>query len=215
MIADLKADSSRWDDERLKGQSANGTRDSNGNFRKPNAPVAAAGYTQSNTHQSRQYYGPTEAPAPALSGSGGAPQQEVFASGYGSAQNYNQASPGYGAPAPGYGAPQQPDTNYYVSGAHYGVNNQPTGDVDPRGPRNGPLQPAQVPRGGPVYPNHPPTTYPESRNPAGYYAPPGPQGQTSYHSPAHQGEAYYGRQSTYINEYISLAPSPLRRDISN
>jgi hypothetical protein len=201
MIADLKADSSRWDDERRattsRGQPANGIRDLNGNFRKSNIPVV--GYRESTTHQSRQYYGPTEAVAnppptgayPPTSAAGGVPQQQVYSPGYGSEQSYSQPSPGgYGGPGARYGAPHQPDNYAYVSG----------GDLQPD------LQPAQsVPRGVAGYPSQPPTSYPDSRgNVGGYYPPPGPQGQASQQYAAHPNDPYYGRQSTYINEYAFL-----------
>lgn len=74
MIQDLKADSSRWDAERRaasRGQpgAAGGTLLSsqpNSNFmRSSNSPTALsrgnAGYTSSETHHQRQYYGPTSA----------------------------------------------------------------------------------------------------------------------------------------------------------
>ncbi|KAI0379095.1 hypothetical protein F5Y04DRAFT_283181 [Hypomontagnella monticulosa] len=68
MIEDLKADSARWDQERRQ-QSANSrnnaaggtlaSRDSNGVYvRLSNSPIVQ--YRNSDTHQSRQYYGPTE-----------------------------------------------------------------------------------------------------------------------------------------------------------
>jgi hypothetical protein len=70
MIADLKADSERWEDERRviasNGQHSYGIsfQDSGGIVRKSNTPTV--GYRASTTHQSRQYYGPTK-PAPAAS----------------------------------------------------------------------------------------------------------------------------------------------------
>jgi hypothetical protein len=225
MIADLKADSSRWDDERSRpgGQPSNGIRDSNGNFRKSNAPVV--GYRDSTTHQSRQYYGPTEAAVatptggyPPSSAAGGAPPQEVYSQGYGPGQNYGQNNPAYGGPSAGYGGPHQPDGgNYYVAGAAYGnLNHQPSSEPDPRGGRNGPLPPAQsVPRGGAGYPSQAPTSYPESRgNAGGYYAPPGPGGQAPSQYPPHPGDAYYGRQSKFSEANVFHA-SLSQREVSN
>lgn len=67
MIEDLKADSARWDQERRqqsasRNNAAGGTiasRDSNGLYvRLSNSPIVQ--YRNSDTHQSRQYYGPTE-----------------------------------------------------------------------------------------------------------------------------------------------------------
>jgi hypothetical protein len=209
MIADLKADSSRWDDERRatssRGQPANGIRDSNGDFRKSNTPTV--GYRESTTHQSRQYYGPTET-VPIPSGSaypppsagGGVSQQEVYPQGYGSGQNYPPPNQGYGAPSPGYGAPHQPDNYSFTAGAHY-ANQQPQGEPDLRGGRGGPLPAQSVPRGQAGYPQQPPAPYPEGRGNVGpYYAPPGPQAQAPSQYAPHPGDPYY-RQSTYMDEY--------------
>lgn len=73
MIEDLKADSARWDQERRQ-QTARGpsggtiaSRDSNGMFNKT-SNSAAVQYRNSDTHQSRQYYGPTEGSATAAYG---------------------------------------------------------------------------------------------------------------------------------------------------
>lgn len=106
MIADLKADSARWEDERRttasRGQPSN------------------VGYRDSQTHSSRQYYGPTEPQgggAPGYASNAGAgPQgpQGVYDNGP------SYSSQNYGAPAPSYN--QQPgyaiqSDNYYVAGA--------------------------------------------------------------------------------------------------
>ena len=62
MIEDLKADSARWDQERRQQTARNssgGTNASSGVFiQKSNSPIAQ--YRNSDIHQSRQYYGPTE-----------------------------------------------------------------------------------------------------------------------------------------------------------
>ncbi|ORY60631.1 uncharacterized protein BCR38DRAFT_43366 [Pseudomassariella vexata] len=70
MIEDLKADSARWDQERRQQTARNpvgGTiaaSDANGLFiKKSNSPIVQ--YRNSDTHQSRQYYGPTEGSGPA------------------------------------------------------------------------------------------------------------------------------------------------------
>ena len=71
MIADLKADSERWEAERRatqsRGQPSNGIsfRDSDGIVGKSNTPIVE--YRASTTHQSRQYYGPTSEAASAVS----------------------------------------------------------------------------------------------------------------------------------------------------
>jgi hypothetical protein len=110
MIADLKADSERWEAERRatasRGQPSN------------------VEYRASTTHQSRQYYGPTSEAASAVS-SGGYQQPASSASGQvydsssvqgGYAQpNYAQPSSGYQQPTPAY---VQDTPNYYVSGGN-------------------------------------------------------------------------------------------------
>jgi hypothetical protein len=123
MIADLKADSERWENERrataTRGPS-NGIplRDSDG-FVRSNKPIV--GYRDSTTHQSRQYYGPTE---PQAGGTQGYPPgtptggQQVYDSG----PSYQQS--GYSQPAgPGYAQPGYPipSDNYYVAGADMNV----------------------------------------------------------------------------------------------
>lgn len=102
MIADLKADSERWEAERRqtvsRGQPAN------------------VGYRDSATHQTRQYYGPTEAGQP--SGYPASSMGTASGSLYDSAPQYQQqtyAQP----PSSGYGQPQgyPVQDNYYVAGA--------------------------------------------------------------------------------------------------
>ena len=131
MIADLKADSERWDAERRqtasRGQPLNGisSRDSNEQVRQSNTPVVE--YRSSTTHQSRQYYGPTEAStattqAYAAGGSyastASVTPQGGYDGGYQQPQ-YAQQSTVY-APDPGYSV----QSDYYVSGADYGVDNR-------------------------------------------------------------------------------------------
>lgn len=117
MIADLKADSARWEAERRatasRGQPAN------------------VGYRDSTTHQSRQYYGPTEAgqaEAPTYASSA-APGPAGYDNG---PSSYSQ---NYGAPAPTYGQPtyaMQTD-NYYVAGANLEPDQRSRGPVVPPG----------------------------------------------------------------------------------
>ena len=189
MIADLKADSERWDAERRqtasRGQPSNGIpfRDSDGIVRKSNTPVVE--YRASTTHQSRQYYGPTEAapgatvgyPTPAAAGA----QQGVYDNGY--QQAYN--------PPVQYAAPSQyaqDNGNYaYVAGADMAV--------DSRSTARQPIQqagsiPGAVPR---QYTSSTPTyqTQPDSR---GYYSSQTPvssaQGGYASQQPA---DPFYGR----------------------
>ncbi|KAG9234108.1 hypothetical protein BJ875DRAFT_377206 [Amylocarpus encephaloides] len=128
MITDLKQDSARWADElqatSSRGQISNGipVRDSNGMVRS-NKPVVE--YRASTTHQSRQYYGPTEnTPAPPASyptsstpGGGNPVYGDAI---YGSGTAYGQPSqPAYGsqgyAPENYVPAPQAP----YIQGSNY------------------------------------------------------------------------------------------------
>ncbi|KAI1392329.1 uncharacterized protein F4822DRAFT_441351 [Hypoxylon trugodes] len=112
MIEDLKADSARWDQERRqqsasRNNAAGGTiasRDSNGVYvRLSNSPIVQ--YRNSDTHQSRQYYGPTE---------GG------FASSDPSRDPYGDATPrypgtgsaGYTGAAGSYASQQYPQGGY-------------------------------------------------------------------------------------------------------
>jgi hypothetical protein len=135
MIADLKADSERWEAERRqtasRGQPQNGisSRDSERFGSNSNTPVVE--YRSSTTHQSRQYYGPTEAAPPVQGvypaatsvqpqGVYDSPQYQSSttyaqpAQGYGSTtQGYGSSVQGYGAAPQGYAAPDQ----YYVAGA--------------------------------------------------------------------------------------------------
>lgn len=110
MIADLKADSLRWENERrlsaTRGQPTN------------------VGYRESNTHQSRQYYGPSEAQpagAPGYSTGTTTGNQVVYEAGPSYQQNYSQQpAQNYGAqPGPSYAQPGTygtVDNNYYAGG---------------------------------------------------------------------------------------------------
>lgn len=120
MIADLKADSARWDAERRqtasRGQPLNGisSRDPNGLARQSNTPIAE--YRSSTTHQSRQYYGPTEATATAPQAADVTYQQGVYES-----PQY-QSTTGYASQPQTYASTPQsyaPQDGPYISGAHY------------------------------------------------------------------------------------------------
>lgn len=132
MIADLKADSERWEQERRatqsRGQPSNGIsfRDSDGIVRKSNTPIVE--YRASTTHQSRQYYGPTSEttqPAPLgyqqpsststgqvydSSAQGGYPQQSSYAQPPSAYQQQTQVYAG------------QDTGNYYMAGADMAVD---------------------------------------------------------------------------------------------
>lgn len=187
MIADLKADSERWETERRqtasRGQPANGIslRDSDGIVRKSNVPTV--GYRDSNTHQTRQYYGPTEAGQPSSgypsSNSTGTPLGSVYDGPVYQQQNYAQPAQGYAQPA---GYPIQ--DNYYVAGADLVADQS-------RSSRGIPVTSVNVPRSNTYASAAPTYQQPDSRS--AYYAGPTPpvtQAQQVYASPQ---DPYYGR----------------------
>ena len=186
MIADLKADSERWETERRqRGQQSNGisSRDSNGQVRNSNSPIVE--YRSSTTHHSRQYYGPTEAPAtsqgyaaPATyAAAGPSTQPGGYDSGY---QQPQYAQPQQGVYATDAGYPAQ--SEYYVSGADLTVD---------RSGRPPVVQAGTVPRTGQVQYQ---TSYPaaDSRG----YAYPGqtvPSPVYAQGSSQQQTDTFYGR----------------------
>lgn len=179
MIADLKADSARWDAERR-------------------ATVATRGhptnveYRASTTHQSRQYYGPTEAAPGAAAGypppAGAGAQPGGYDNGAAYQQGYNLPVQAY-ASAPGYAS----QDNYYVAGAEYGV-----GVPDPRSTARGqPVQPAgTIPRTGAMqYASSTPTYQaPADRNT--FYSSQTPVSSAPGGHPSQQPtDPYYGRNA--------------------
>jgi hypothetical protein len=189
MIADLKADSDRWEAERRAtssqsrgGQSLN------------------AEYRSSATHQTRQYYGPSAEAAPQVntplshsSGPssvtmGGTQQQEVYGPSAGYPQSYSQQGSSY-AQSQGY---SQPDYNNYA--ATSGVSNAYV-----TGGHLEPVEPQRSTRGAPAQPptqtiprtNYPPTssTYPAQS----YYPQTGQQGPPQQQYAPQQPTQYYGR----------------------
>ncbi|KAE8454473.1 hypothetical protein EG329_000096 [Mollisiaceae sp. DMI_Dod_QoI] len=208
MIADLKADSERWEAERRqtasRGQPANGIslRDSNGIVRKSN--TAIVGYRDSATHQTRQYYGPTEAGMPSAgypsSSSTGTPSGSVYDNGsYQPQQTYAQPAQGYAQPQ-GYAV----QDNYYVAGADLVADQRSRVPVTSAG--------VNVPRSN-TYASTPTYQQPDTRT-AYYSGPPPPvsQAQQVYASP-HPQDPYYGR-GAYKHQ-----PSPSshvrKREVSN
>ncbi|KUJ09218.1 uncharacterized protein LY89DRAFT_280362 [Mollisia scopiformis] len=184
MIADLKADSARWEAERRqtasRGQPANGIslRDSNGIVRKSNTPTV--GYRDSATHQTRQYYGPSEAqPTTGYPSSGGSstPLGDAYDNGSQfQQQNYAQPASGYTQPT-GYAVQ---DT--YYAGADYVAD-------QPRSSRVPVTSSITVPRSN-AYAPAPTYQQPDSR--AAYYSGPPPVNPTQqvYATPQ---DPYYGR----------------------
>lgn len=180
MIADLKADSERWEAERR--QTAGRGQPSNVEYR------------ASTTHQSRQYYGPTEA-APAIASQGyatpatpssGSSNQGVYDQGsYAPSSNYGQPLSGYGAAPSGYS--QQDNGNYYVAGANMNV------DVPARAPAG------QVPRGASStqYPSY---SQGDSRS-TYYQAQPQPPPSISSSQYPNPTDPYYGRAPPVTGTY--------------
>jgi hypothetical protein len=198
MIADLKADSERWDAERRqtqsRGQPSNGIplRDSDGIVRKSNTTIVE--YRASTTHQSRQYYGPTEA-APGMATTGGYAQpasagsvaQQPQYDQYGSSGSYAQPpSSNYASTPSGY--PQ--DNNYYIAGAHL----QTMPDADSRSGGRAPIsQSGTVPRGAPA-PQYGATPSYAGRDNNTYYSPQPPATSVSSSQyPPNPTDPYYGR----------------------
>lgn len=207
MIADLRADSERWDAERRqqqnasRGASVNGisARDSDGVVRKSNTPIVE--YRTSTTHQSRQYYGPTEA-TPAAGYAQPSSGAQVYDSGpqyqsagYGQpSATYATPSTGY-APAAGYTAPAgysqpsgyapQVQDNYYVAGASLEVDR----DRRKAPPVSGGTQPRTV-----AYSSAAPN-YQQGDSRAAYYAQPGPAVSSAQYTAGQQQPAdpFYGR----------------------
>jgi hypothetical protein len=179
MIADLKADSERWEQERRASASGG---------RAPNV-----GYRESTTHQSRQYYGPTEA-APAAAA--GYPP----ASGGGFAQGgvYENAGPQYSSQTQTYptqpaGYPQQAQGGYAVQGDYYITGgNLATAEADSRRGAPPPQPNVNVPRN--AYANTTPTYSQQPDNRGQYYSSPQP-GPAAAQAPAYitPTDPYYGR----------------------
>jgi len=185
MIADLKADSERWEAERRatasRGQPSN------------------VEYRASTTHQSRQYYGPTETapvstgsyPASAVSGS----SQGVYGD---SSAQYQQSYP---QAASGYAQPQTyaVQDNYYVAGADMAVDNSRSGTRVPV------AQSGQIPRSNVQYATTPQyTTQPDPRSTySSYQAAPA---VSSAQYPAQPADPYYGRAVPVASTYDSADP---------
>lgn len=203
MIADLKADSERWEAERRqtasRGQLSNGisSRESKGLGRNSNTPIVE--YRASTTHQSRQYYGPTEAAPGAVPGYPAAPATSVQQQGvYDSSSQYQT---GYAQPTTGY-APTQGyavQDNYFVAGADY------RSDPASSSGRVSSSQQGTIPRTGTVQYSSTPTyqQQPDSRN-TYYSSQPGTQVSSAVQYPTQQpSDPFYGRGA--YNHYQSLS----------
>jgi hypothetical protein len=187
MIADLKADSERWEAERRatasRGQPSN------------------VEYRASTTHQSRQYYGPTEAAPAAMqqyaATAATGTQQGVYDNG---GTQYQQQS-SYAQPATGYAQPQGyavQDNNYYVAGADMAVDQSRSGTRIPT------TQTATVPRSNVQYSATP--TYQQDSRSNTYYSPqPGPV-VSSTQFPQQPTDPYYGRAVPVTGTYDPQDP---------
>jgi hypothetical protein len=200
MIADLKADSERWEAERRatasRGQPSNGIsfRDSDGIVRKSNTPIVE--YRASTTHQSRQYYGPT---SEAASAAPLAYQQTSTSTGqvYDSSAQGSYAQPNYAQPSSGYqqaGGYAVPDSsNYYVAGANMLAGGGDMRDPSSRVPVT--TQP-QIPRSSVQYATSS-ASYPQQQDSRSMYyssaQPPGVAIPSSAQYPTQPSDPYYGR----------------------
>jgi hypothetical protein len=143
MIEDLKADSARWENER---RAQNSRHSSGGSFaprEKGGHPARAASnspivsYHQSETHQSRQHYGPsTDQPA------------DPYARGDPNQRYPGTGAPGYSGSTPNYqAAPSAPQAqSHYPPGYPYQQSGQ-TSNNDPRyaSPSGNPMMPPPQP----------------------------------------------------------------------
>jgi hypothetical protein len=152
MIEDLKLDSARWEAERRAaplGRPMNGIpqRDSGGT-RSSNAHPAPS-YIESQTHESRQYYGPRDGPPQPQGIAHPGPSQEryIIEPQYAPSQpsqSYIQPSSTFDSrqsgPQGSYPIHNEPSREYYVpAGAHYDIRTQggripaSQGETIPRG----------------------------------------------------------------------------------
>jgi len=182
IIADLKADSERWEAERRatasRGQPSN------------------VEYRASTTHQSRQYYGPT---SEAASAAPLAYQQTSTSTGqvYDSSAQGSYAQPNYAQPSSGYqqaGGYAVPDSsNYYVAGANMLAGGGDMRDPSSRVPVT--TQP-QIPRSSVQYATSS-ASYPQQQDSRSMYyssaQPPGVAIPSSAQYPTQPSDPYYGR----------------------
>ncbi|KAI9871861.1 MAG: hypothetical protein M1830_002367 [Pleopsidium flavum] len=141
MIADLKQDSLRWQAERdqidSRGYGGSSVRDPKTG---PKPDKVLVDYTQSVTHQSRQFYGATgQQPPPMPPGvpvTQGGSAQAPFS--YDPNYTYGQSSAGYQPPGSAYAYPSPVGTDYDLQGREprsqaYSYGQPPAGGVANRG----------------------------------------------------------------------------------
>jgi hypothetical protein len=148
MIDDLKADSARWDAERRAQTSRNtpggslASRDAPGMASRLSSNSPTVQYQMSQTHQSRQHYGPTEGPYQSDpysrdAGYDGSRYPGTGAPGYtgASGQPYGQQSQGYAPPSGGgYGYQQPPPSQSAQSYAGLSQNGSNFSPMDNQNP---------------------------------------------------------------------------------
>jgi hypothetical protein len=191
MIADLKADSERWEQERrataLRGQTSNSIsfRDSDGIILESNTPIVE--YRASTTHQTRQYYGPTEAAPGAQIGYPAAASAATSQGAYDSSAQAGYPGPSYAQPSVGYAQPQAyavQNTNYYDSGADMSIAGDQRGlSARPR-PQDSTTLASQQP---------------ESHN---LYSRPGPPDSSTQYA-SQQTDPHYGRGTYHLQLFYS------------
>lgn len=200
MIADLKADSARWEAERRqtasRGQPSGGeySRDAK-DIRNSNTPLVE--YRSSTTHQSRQYYGPTDAASTGY----GTPQPQVQSQAPAYGDRYGQPNIG------GYSQAYTPDDHYYIQG---GDSRPAPGEVRPQPAI--PSQPGTV-YAQPRYVQQPAQPYADSRA-TPYYAQAAPGNvtpqQQQYPTQQQPSDPFYGR-GAYIHRHTTLLYYPVLR----
>ena len=205
MIADLKADSERWEQERRatqsRGQPSNGIsfRDSDGIVRKSNTPIVE--YRASTTHQSRQYYGPTSEtaqPAPlgyqqpsSTSTSTGQVYDSSAQGGYPQQSSYAQPPSAY-QQSQGYAAVQD-SSNYYMAGADMAIDRSSAGRVPV-------TTQSPIPRSNVQYATSS-STYPQQQDSRNMYSPyqqPGVAVSSAQYSQPQ--DAYYPSRGAYNHQ---------------
>lgn len=238
MIEDLKADSARWDSERRAQSARNSSggihtsRDATGVLARHSSNSPAVQYRYSETHQSRQHHGPTEAAfqdayardqaydgprypgtgAPGYSGAsaGGYPQQQYPPASGGGSYGYPQAqqSP---PPDPRYAAAAQP--SMMAQGGFQADTPYVATGANMRGYNNDPYTAARIPTTGassqqPTYASAGPGQpgYPATANPYQPYNQVPPTGTQSY-TTMHPQDTFYGR-GAYIPSTHSTLPVP-------
>jgi hypothetical protein len=187
MIADLKADSERWEQERRATQSR--------------GQPSNVEYRASTTHQSRQYYGPTSEtaqPAPlgyqqpsSTSTSTGQVYDSSAQGGYPQQSSYAQPPSAY-QQSQGYAAVQD-SSNYYMAGADMAIDRSSAGRVPV-------TTQSPIPRSNVQYATSS-STYPQQQDSRNMYSPyqqPGVAVSSAQYSQPQ--DAYYPSRGAYDSQ---------------